>query len=59
MRHDPDALVDQAVRANIKASVDHLRRGSEILEQLIQNEDLRVVGTEYSLDTGEVEFLDR
>ena len=59
MRHDPDALVDHAVRANIKASVDHLRRGSEILEQLIQNEDLRVVGAEYSLDTGEVEFLDR
>ncbi len=59
MRHDPDALVDRAVRANIKASVDHLRRGSEILEQLIQNEDLRVVGAEYSLDTGEVEFLDR
>src|SRR5947207_160773 len=28
LRHDPDALVKQAVRANIRASVDHLRHGS-------------------------------
>ena len=58
MRHDPDALVHHAVRANVKAAVDHLRHGSGILEQLIKNEGLSVVGAEYSLDTGEVEFLD-
>jgi carbonic anhydrase len=55
---DPEALVDKAVRANIRASVDHLRHGSAVLEQLIQNEGLRVVGAEYSLKTGAVEFLD-
>ena len=58
LRHDPDALVKQAVRANIRASVSHLRHGSEVLEQLIQDDGLLVVGAEYSLDTGVVEFFD-
>ena len=58
LRNDTEALVKQAVRANVRASVDHLRHGSELLEQLIQNEGLEVVGAEYSLETGEVEFLD-
>lgn len=58
LRHDPDALVHQAVRANIRASANQLRHGSEILENLIQNEGLMVVGAEYSLETGEVEFFD-
>jgi carbonic anhydrase len=53
-----DALVEQAVRANIRASVDHLRHGSEVLEQLIQHQELLVVGAEYSLDTGLVNFFD-
>jgi carbonic anhydrase len=56
--HDEEALVRRAVRANICASADHLRHGSEVLEQLIQNEGLLVVGAEYSLDTGVVEFFD-
>jgi carbonic anhydrase len=58
LRHNMDALVTQGVRANIRASVDHLRHGSQVLEQLIQDEGLRVVGAEYSLETGVVEFLD-
>jgi carbonic anhydrase len=58
LRHDHDALVQEAVRANIRASVDHLRRGSEVLEQLIQEEGLLVTGAEYSLETGVVEFFD-
>jgi carbonic anhydrase len=55
---DPDALLREAVRANVRMSADHLRHGSEILEQLIQNDGLQVVGAEYSLDTGIVEFFD-
>src|SRR5579872_619127 len=55
---DPQALVNEAVRANIKASVDRLRHGSEIIEHLIQNDGLLVVGAEYSLATGVVEFLE-
>jgi carbonic anhydrase len=53
-----DALVRQAVRANIRASVSHLRHGSEVLEELIQQQGLLVVGAEYSLETGVVEFFD-
>lgn len=53
-----DALVRQAVRANIRASADHLRHGSEVLEQLIRDDGLLVVGAEYSLDTGAVDFFD-
>lgn len=58
LRHDLDALVQHAVRANVNASVDHLRHGSDLLEQLIQNKGLLVVGAEYSLETGVVEFFD-
>ena len=57
-RNDETALVREAVRANIRASVDHLRHGSQVLEELIQNEGLIVVGAEYSLETGVVEFFD-
>ena len=58
LRHDLDALVRHAVRANVRVSVDHLRHGSEVLEQLVQDAGLRVVGAEYSLETGVVEFFD-
>jgi len=58
LRHDSEALVKQAVRANIRASVNHLRHGSQVLEQLIQDDGLLVVGAEYSLETGVVEFCD-
>jgi len=58
LRHDLDALVSRAVRANIRASADHLRHGSEVLEQLIDREGLLVVGAEYSLETGRVDFFD-
>ena len=58
LRHDPEALVRHAVRLNIRASADHLRHGSDVLEQLIAEDGLLVVGAEYSLETGEVEFFD-
>jgi carbonic anhydrase len=55
---DPDALIARAVRANVRAATDQLRHGSEILEQLEQRDGLVIVGAEYSLDTGEVDFFD-
>ena len=58
LRHNPDALVRQAVRANIRVSANHLRHGSEVLEELIQRNGLLVVGAEYSLETGFVDFFD-
>jgi carbonic anhydrase len=57
--HDiSDALVQRAVRANIRASVNQLRHGSEILERLIERHGLLVVGAEYSLESGVVDFFD-
>jgi len=58
LRHDHDALMREAVRANIRASANQLRHGSPLLEQLIREEGLLVVGAEYSLETGAVEFFD-
>src|SRR5579863_10387808 len=58
LRHDLHALRHAAVRANIRASVQHLRHGSDIIEQLIQKAGLLVVGAEYSLETGVVDFFD-
>jgi carbonic anhydrase len=58
LRYDPDALVAHSVRANIRASANQLRHGSEVLERLIQKDGLLVVGAEYSLETGIVDFFD-
>ena len=58
LKDHPEDLARQAVRANIRVSTTHLRHGSEVLEQLIQKEGLLVVGAEYSLETGVVEFFD-
>jgi carbonic anhydrase len=51
-------LEQRAVRANIRMSADHLRHGSEVLEQLIRKDGLLVVGAEYSVETGVVDFFD-
>src|SRR5688572_21795560 len=58
LRDDSQALASVAVRANVRASATNLRHGSEILEQLIAQDGLLVVGAEYSLDTGVVEFFE-
>ena len=58
LRHDEETLARHAVRANGGVAGSHLRYGSDVLEKLILNEGLAVVGAEYSLETGEVEFFD-
>jgi len=58
LRQDRAALAAHAVRANIRASANHLRHGSAILEQLAADDGLLIVGAEYSLETGEVDFFD-
>ena len=50
--------LDEAVSANVRHSVACLRQGSDILEELIQSDALNVVGAEYSIENGEVEFFD-
>ncbi|WP_375769454.1 carbonic anhydrase [Archangium gephyra] len=55
---DRERLVHEAVRANVRQSCAHLRHGSRLLERFILEEGLLVVGADYSLDTGEVDFFD-
>lgn len=57
LRNDHDALVREAVRSNVRASVDHLRHGSAILEDLALRDGLMIVGAEYALETGVVEIF--
>lgn len=58
LKNNPEKLLDSAIRANIRAAANHLRHGSEVLEQLIAKGSFMVVGAEYSLETGEVDFFD-
>jgi carbonic anhydrase len=55
---DTDALVQEAVRANVRVSANQLRHGSEVLERLIDHDGLLVVGAEYSLESGIVDIFD-
>lgn len=55
---EPEDLVRHAVRKNVRASAEYLRHDSEILAGLIECDGLHVVGAEYSLETGEVDFFD-
>jgi carbonic anhydrase len=58
LTHDEAALMEQAVRANVRASVNQLRHGSDVLERLSRGDGLRIVGAEYALESGLVDFFD-
>jgi carbonic anhydrase len=58
LAHDRERLARECMRANVRASVNHLRHGSEIVERLAEEDGLAVVGAELDLDTGEVHFFD-
>ncbi len=55
---DDEAVISSCVRANVFASIERLQTGSLILEQLIDAGNLHIVGAEYSIETGIVEFFD-
>jgi len=57
MPSDPNEALRIAVRANVRASADHLRHGSRILEELVESGHLAVVGAEYEIETGKVDFF--
>ncbi|MDH3923005.1 MAG: carbonic anhydrase [Xanthomonadales bacterium] len=57
LKDEPEALLEASVRANIRASVSQLREGSDILKQMVDDQELLIVGAEYSLQTGVVEFF--
>ena len=54
----PEAVLAHAVRANVRTAADHLRHGSAVLEHLVKSDGLLIVGAEYCLETGVVEFFD-
>jgi carbonic anhydrase len=55
---DRERFIQEAMRANVRASVNHLRHGSAILEKMVLQDGLQVVGAEYRLESGEVAFFD-
>lgn len=55
---DSDEILKRAVRANVHAAVKDLKENSEILQHLIKNDNLQIIGAEYALETGAVEFFE-
>jgi len=58
LRNDPDKLLESSIRANILAATNHLMHGSQMLENLVAQGALEIVGAEYSLETGHVSFFE-
>lgn len=58
LTHDREALAHASIRANVRSSVDHLRHGSLLLESLTETDGLRVVGAEYTIESGVVDFFE-
>jgi carbonic anhydrase len=58
LKNDPDKLLALSIHANILAATNHLRHGSQMLEQLINRGELHIVGAEYSLESGIVSFFE-
>jgi carbonic anhydrase len=58
LSEDNDKLLESAIKANIFAATNHLQHGSPMLERLLQSDELTIIGAEYSLNSGEVEFFE-
>ena len=59
LRNDPGKLLESSIQANILAATNHLMHGSQMLETLVQQGELAIVGAEYSLETGQVTFYEQ
>lgn len=53
-----ERLLDEAIRANVRNSVSHLRHGSRVLEDPVVEGLLQIVGAEYDLESGRVDFFE-
>ena len=51
-------VLRECMRVNVRASAEHLRHGSRLLEELVLMGRLAVVGAEYELESGRVQFFD-
>ena len=52
-----DEKIQKAVRANVQTSINNLINESEILRQLRSESGLKIIGADYCLESGIVEFL--
>ena len=57
LRQQPGELLEASIRANILASTNQLRHGTQLLERLVEHGNLKIIGAEYSLETGVVDFF--
>jgi carbonic anhydrase len=57
-KYNKEEILRDAVRTNVMASADHLRHGSKFLEDMVRHNELMIVGAEYNIDTGLVDFFD-
>lgn len=53
-----EIILKECIQANTMASINEIRYGSKIIESLIENKKLAIVGAEYSLETGKVTFFE-
>lgn len=56
--HDKERTLHDATRANIVNTVSHMRNDSEMLRPRVAAGEVLIVGAEYSLETGIVDFFD-
>ena len=56
--HKREDVLRDAVRANVLASANHLRNGSQFLEKMVRKNELLIVGAEYDIETAVVDFFD-
>ena len=54
---DPEALLDAAVRENVRRVVTRLRNSEPVLLEPLRSGKLRIVGARYDLDNGAVDFF--
>jgi carbonic anhydrase len=52
-----EQLLREAVRANVRASAHQLQHGSELIERRVLGGELSIIGAEYDLKTGWVDFF--
>ncbi|WP_038954488.1 carbonic anhydrase, partial [Yersinia pestis] len=52
-----EKYVDAVAKTNVKNTMDEIRKNSEIIRKLEQEGKVKIVGSMYNLNNGEVEFF--
>ena len=51
------AFVDRVAETNVRQTMENIRKGSPILQQMEKDGQLAIVGGMYDIETGKVKFL--